>query len=107
MYDNAKTAEQERQKGIDPHPKILCNFRSPPFYTSTHGYRFDMKLYPYGCPPATGESTSLVINIPPSEFNPIRPVLYDPAKVCMCFPFLIPHNKLFKASPNSFSKIRF
>ena len=60
MFDNAKTAELERQKGVDPHPKILCNFHSPPFYTSTHGYRFDMKLYPYGCSPATGESASLV-----------------------------------------------
>ena len=71
MFDNAKAAELERQKGVDPHPKIPCNFHSPPFYTSTHGYRFDMKLYPYGCSPATGESASLVINILPGEFDPI------------------------------------
>ena len=54
MYDNAKAAELERQKGINPLPKISCNFHSPPFYTSNHGYLFDMKLYPYGCSPATG-----------------------------------------------------
>ena len=30
-----------------------------------------MKLYPYGCSPATGEPTSLVINILPGEFDPI------------------------------------
>ena len=66
MFDNAKAAELERQKGVDPHPKIPCNFHSPPFYTSTHGYRFDMKLYPYGCSPA-----SIVINILPGEFDPI------------------------------------
>ena len=65
MFDNAKAAELERQKGIDPHPKIPCNFQSPPFYTSTHGYRFHMKLYPYGCSPATGESASLVLTILP------------------------------------------
>ena len=33
MFDNAKAAELERQKGIDPHPKIPCNFHSP---RSTH-----------------------------------------------------------------------
>ena len=71
MFDNAKTAELERQKGVDPHPKIPCNFHSPPFKTSTHGYHFVMKLYPYGCSPATGESASLVINILPGEFDPI------------------------------------
>ena len=71
MFHNAKTAELERQKGVDPHPKIPCNFHSPPFYTSTPGYRFNMKLYPYGCSPATGESASLVINILPGEFDPI------------------------------------
>ena len=63
MFDNAKAAEQERQKGIDPHPKIPCNFYGPLFYTSNHWYRFDMKLYPYGCPPAAGESASLDINM--------------------------------------------
>ena len=56
LYDNAKAAEQEKQKSIDPHPKIQCNFHSPPFYTSTYGYSFEMKLQPYGCPLATGES---------------------------------------------------
>ena len=71
MFDNAKTAELERQKCVDPHPKRPCNFYSPPFYTSTKGYRFDMKLYPYGSTPATGESASLVINILPGEFDPI------------------------------------
>ena len=71
MFDNAKAAELEWQKGIDPHPKIPCNFHSPPFYTSTHGYRFEMKLYPYGCSPATGERASLVINFLPGEFDPI------------------------------------
>ena len=71
MFDNAKAAELERQKGVDPHPKIPGNFHSPPFYTSTHGYRFDMNLYLYGCPPATEESASLVINILPGEFDPI------------------------------------
>ena len=73
MFDNAKAAELERQKGIDPHPNLPCNFQSPPFYTSTHGYRFHMKLYPYGCSPATGESASLVITILPGEFDPILP----------------------------------
>ena len=73
MFDNAKAAELERQKGIDSHPKLPCNFQSPPFYTSTHGYRFHMKLYPYGCSPATGESASLVITILPGEFDPILP----------------------------------
>ena len=71
MYDNAHAAEQERQEGFDPHPKLPCNFRSPPFHTSTHGYGFDMKLQPYGCPPATGESASIVINILPGELDPI------------------------------------
>ena len=71
MFDNAKVAELERQKGVDPHPKIPCTFHSPPFNTSTHGYRFDMKLYPYGCSPVTGESASLAINILPGEFDPI------------------------------------
>ena len=33
MFDNAKTAELERQKGIDPHPKIPRNFHS---LRSTH-----------------------------------------------------------------------
>ena len=70
MFDSAKAAELERQKGVDPHPKIPCSFHSPPFHTSTHGYRFDMKFYPYGCS-ATGESASLVINILPGEFDPI------------------------------------
>ena len=136
MFDNAKAAELERQKGIDPHPKIPCNFHSPPFYTSTHGYRFDMKLYPYGCSPATGESASLVINILPGEFDPILSwpfrlifrinvinlsepndtwtKIVDPKdnqnsacfiRPCtsygnpsICFPFLIPHNQLFKSS---------
>ena len=136
MFDNAKTAELERQKGIDPHPKIPCNFHSPPFYTSTHGYRFDMKLYPYGCSPATGESASLVINILSGEFDPILSwpfrlifrinvinlsepnntwtKIVDPKdnqnsacfiRPCtsygnpsICFPFLIPHNQLFKSS---------
>ena len=71
MFDNAKAAEQERQKGVDPHAKKPCNFHSPPFYTLTHGYRFDMKLHPYGCPPATGERAPLVINILLGEFDPI------------------------------------
>ena len=71
MFDNAKAADLEMQKGVDPHPKISCNFHSRPFYTSTHGYRFDMNLYPYGCSHATGESASLVINILPGEFGPI------------------------------------
>ena len=71
MFDNAKAAAQERQKGIDPHPKksffftVLC---------STHQlyrYRFDLKLYPCGCSPATVDSASLVINILPGEFDPI------------------------------------
>ena len=70
-FENAKAAELERQKGVDPHPKKPCNFHSPSFYTSNHGYRFDMKIHPYGCPPATGESPSLVINILPGEFDPI------------------------------------
>ena len=136
MFDNAKAAELERQKGIDPHPKIPCNFHSPPFYTSTHWFRFDMKLYPYGCSPATGESASLVINILPGEFDPIlswpfklifrinvinlsepndtwtkivdsednqnsacfiRPCTsYGNSSIC--FPFLIPHNQLFKSN---------
>ena len=30
-----------------------------------------MKLYPYGCSPATGESASLGIDILPGEFDPI------------------------------------
>ena len=30
-----------------------------------------MKLHPNGCPPATGESASLVIIILPGEFDPI------------------------------------
>ena len=30
-----------------------------------------MKLYPYICSPATGESASLVINFLPGEFDPI------------------------------------
>ena len=136
MFDNAKAAEQKRQKGIDPHPKIPCNFHSPPFYTSTHGYRFDMKLYPYGCPPACGESASLVINILPGEFDPTLPwpfklifrinvfnlsepgetftKIIDPkdneksacfirpctsySNPSICFPFLIPHNQLFKSN---------
>ena len=71
MSDNAKAAEQERPKDIDSHPIIPCDFHSPPFYSSTHGYRFDMKLYPFGFPPATGEGASLVINILPNEFDAI------------------------------------
>ena len=63
MFDNSKAAEPKRQESVHPH--------SPPFYTSTHGYRFVMKLYPYGCSPATGESASLVITILPGEFEPI------------------------------------
>ena len=31
MFENAKAAELERQKGLDPHPKIPCNFHSPSF----------------------------------------------------------------------------
>ena len=68
MFDNAKNAELERRR---PAPQNTLSFHSPPFYTSTHGYRFDMKLYPYGCSPVTGESASLVINILPGEFHPI------------------------------------
>ena len=46
IIDNPKAAEKERQKGIHSHTKIPCNVHSPAFYTSTPGYRFDMKLYP-------------------------------------------------------------
>ena len=71
MFDNAKAAEPERLKGVNTHLKIPCNFHSHPFYTSTHRYLFDMKLYPYGYSPATEESALLVINILPGEFDPI------------------------------------
>ena len=53
MFDNAKAAELERQKGIDPHPNIPCNLHSPPFFLHINSrvpFRYEIiSLWMFSC----------------------------------------------------------
>ena len=73
IFENAKRIESRKQRGVVVDSNTPCDFCSPLFYTSPHGYVFYMRLYPYGCDSAVGKFMSLFVALSPGEYDGILP----------------------------------
>ena len=73
IFENAKSVESRKQRGVKVDSNTPCDFCSPLFYTSPNGYLLYMRLYPYGCDSAVGKFMSLFVALSPGEYDGILP----------------------------------
>ena len=65
VFDSAKVARPSSDPLIEP----ATSFSSPIFRTHPHGYKFFIKLYPYGIGPATGKCASVLFALFPGDYD--------------------------------------